>query len=112
MAVSALFIATNAAGHTGLWIADGTVAGTVELSVRGAYARGLQPYDLTLLGAKILFDGADASGNFSPWATDGTPARYRCRRAARGLFVSPDHGLYVDGVLVPTNLLIDGTAVR
>jgi ELWxxDGT repeat protein len=51
-----LFEGTNAAGHNGLWVTDGTAAGTHELTgISGASNGGINPYDLTFKGAAISF---------------------------------------------------------
>ena len=55
---------------------DGTVGGsTVEL-VPGAGGpsdpAGLNPYDMTVFGAELLFGATDAGGNVGLWETDGT----------------------------------------
>ena len=66
-----LFIGTDASGATGLWVTDGTVSGTHELTgVAGAPPSGLMP--------SVLIDGEfiaiDASGQYGLWSTDGTAA--------------------------------------
>jgi hypothetical protein len=49
-------------GIDGLWVTDGTAAGTHELTgTNGASANGLQPTDLTVFGKEVLFAGVDAS---------------------------------------------------
>lgn len=60
------------AGAGNLWVTNGTVSGTSELSVAGAYSEGLDPVSLTLFGSEVLFDGRDASDRTSLWVTDGT----------------------------------------
>ena len=46
----ALFLGSDASGRPGLWITDGTGAGTSELAVAGAYSNGrLTPRDITTL---------------------------------------------------------------
>lgn len=50
---------------------DGTAAGTSELAVAGAASFGLNPFGLTVLGGKLLFEGTDANGD-GLWVTDGT----------------------------------------
>jgi ELWxxDGT repeat protein len=47
-----LFNGTDAAGTQGLWVTDGTTAGTHEIAgIDGANLNGLNPSDLTVLGA-------------------------------------------------------------
>ncbi len=60
-------------GHaaSGLWVTDGTAANTVEL-VPGAGPSGLNPYDMTVFGAELLFGATDATGNVGLWETNGT----------------------------------------
>jgi ELWxxDGT repeat protein len=60
-------------GHavSGLWVTNGTAAGTSEL-VPGAGPSGLNPYDMTVFGADMLFGGTNASGLVGLWETDGT----------------------------------------
>jgi ELWxxDGT repeat protein len=74
----ALFEGYDASGIDGLWVTDGTSAGTSELTVAGSFASGLffdvSAPDLTVFGGKALFVGEDTSGNISLWTTDGTGA--------------------------------------
>ena len=75
----ALFEGYDANGVDGLWVTDGTAAGTSELSVSGSYANGLfanlsAAPDITVIGGTALFAGEDASGNINLWVTDGTSA--------------------------------------
>ena len=62
-------------GQTGLWVSDGTVSGTHELTgVAGAptTGKGLDPSYLTVFNGQALFAGDDASGQLGLWETDGT----------------------------------------
>ncbi|MDE2198432.1 MAG: Hint domain-containing protein [Rhodospirillales bacterium] len=66
----------NAAWLDGLWVSDGTAAGTSEIPVAGANTTpggGLSPQELTPLNGKLVFDGVDSVGN-QLWITDGTSA--------------------------------------
>src|SRR5215472_7789363 len=73
----ALFEGTDSAGNLGLWETDGSAAGTRELTgISGANTLGLDPLDLTVFNNKVLFNGADASGN-GLWVTNGTAAGTR-----------------------------------
>jgi ELWxxDGT repeat protein len=74
-----LFNGSNAAN--GLWVTDGTAAGTHELAVTGASAGGLFNWfpggynpDFTSFNGEVLFQGKDASGKLGLWVTDGTAA--------------------------------------
>jgi ELWxxDGT repeat protein len=77
-----LFQGMDASGNLGLWVTNGTTAGTVELTgIAGAYSSGIfgaeiQPYypGFTSFNGEVLFGGADASGNYGLWVTDGTAA--------------------------------------
>src|SRR5579872_4577169 len=70
-----LFNGTDTSGLSGLWLTDGTVAGTHEL-VAGAGGvsdpSGLNPNGLTVFDGEVLFNGVDASGHFGLWVTNGT----------------------------------------
>jgi ELWxxDGT repeat protein len=74
----ALFEGYDARGVDGLWVTDGTAAGTHELTVAGSYASGLfanvSAPDFTVVGSTVLFAGDDASGNANLWITNGTSA--------------------------------------
>jgi ELWxxDGT repeat protein len=72
----ALFVGsdTNDPSANHLWVTDGTSGGTSELTVAGANQFGLNPSYLAAFGAKVLFQGRDASGNNNLWITDGTSA--------------------------------------
>jgi ELWxxDGT repeat protein len=69
-----LFTGTDAAGVRGLWVTNGTAAGTHELTgIKGAYSGGLEPStSFTVIGNEVLFGGIDASGQPGLWVTNGT----------------------------------------
>jgi hypothetical protein len=65
LGTKAVFAGEDTSFHYGLWVTDGTLAGTSELAVPGARAGGLFAItfhpDLTVFGGKALFEGYDAS---------------------------------------------------
>ena len=68
-----LFNGANTAGHLGLWVTNGTAAGTQELTgVAAASTTGLDPTDMTVFNNEVLFNGVDANGLSGLWVTDGT----------------------------------------
>jgi ELWxxDGT repeat protein len=74
-----LFVGEDTTNAFGLWVTNGTAAGTFELTgISGAAAGGLDPSNLTVLNggsllgdAEVLFSGTDASGHVGLWVTDG-----------------------------------------
>ena len=74
-----VFSSLDASGAEGLWVTDGTAAGTSELGgladagIAGAAATGLNATNLVIDGAQIFFMGQGVSGS-SLWVTDGTTA--------------------------------------
>jgi hypothetical protein len=74
----AAFVGNDANGAGGLWMTDGTSAGTVELKVAGASSDGLlngtyvPSPDFTVLGSKLLMQGADTNDFAGLWISDGT----------------------------------------
>ena len=76
-----LFTGYDSSGKLGLWITNGTGAGTHELAVAGASTTsqglllaGLNPSDLTVHNGYVFFSGDDASGRVGLWETNGTAA--------------------------------------
>jgi ELWxxDGT repeat protein len=72
-----LFEGFDSAAKRNLWVTDGTVAGTSEVQVAGAYTGGLWSSgnpNFVVLGSKALFSGYDASARGNLWVTDGTTA--------------------------------------
>jgi ELWxxDGT repeat protein len=74
-----VFSGRGANGLCGLWVTNGTAAGTHELAVAGALATpqglllgGLNPSQLTAYNGYVFFSGDDASGRVELWETDGT----------------------------------------
>ena len=76
-----LFSGRDAANNQGLWVTDGTAAGTFELApIAGAFAVGSPGSDvlgsgrnMTVLGNEVLFRGTDLQDTpGSLWVTDGT----------------------------------------
>src|SRR5215475_6711619 len=77
-----MFSGVDSAGIRGLWLTDGTAAGTREVTgIAGASAFGLfagpgftvDP-DFTSFNGEVLLTGLDAAGNHGLWVTDGTAA--------------------------------------
>ena len=74
-----LFEGEDQSGHLGLWVTNGTVLGTSELTgianaySGGLFASGVNP-DITANGSVALFDGYDSSGHLQLWVTNGTVA--------------------------------------
>jgi ELWxxDGT repeat protein len=86
-----LFDGVDAAGENGLWVTNGTVAGTYELTgINAASAAGVLPKDMTVFNNEVLFQGRDAAGVIGLWVTDGT--------AASTYELTGVHGVYSGGV--------------
>jgi ELWxxDGT repeat protein len=70
-----VFSGVDAADTIGLWVTDGTAAGTHELTgIAGADGTGgLDPFGLTAFGGKVLFQQGVGIDN-QLWVTDGTAA--------------------------------------
>jgi ELWxxDGT repeat protein len=72
-----LFNGYDTANNLGLWVTDGTAAGTQELTgISGVNtgAGGLDPTEFTAFNGEMLFNGIDAAGNYGLWVTNGTAA--------------------------------------
>jgi ELWxxDGT repeat protein len=70
-----LFAGLDASGNNGLWVTNGTAAGTYELTgISGASPTGLSPSDLIVFSNEVLLAGKDASGQVGLWVTNGTAA--------------------------------------
>ena len=75
-----LFSGLDANGLHGLWITDGTAAGTHELLAEAAGATaakdplGLNPSEFIVFNGKVFFNGLDSAGLPQLWETDGTAA--------------------------------------
>jgi ELWxxDGT repeat protein len=72
-----LFEGNDVSGHLGLWVTNGTAAGTDELTgISGAYTggAGLSPSGFTVFNGEVLFEGEDTSGYVGLWVTNGTAA--------------------------------------
>jgi ELWxxDGT repeat protein len=64
-----LFSAGDTLGFQGLWVTNGTAAGTSELTNAVT-----SPSDFTLVDGELLFSGTNAVGQENLWETDGTAA--------------------------------------
>ncbi len=70
-----VFDGNGIAAANGLWVSDGTAAGTMALTVAGANAlSGLAPGDFLAFGSQVFFTGTDSAGNDGVWVTNGTAA--------------------------------------
>jgi hypothetical protein len=92
----------------GLWVTDGTVAGTHELAgIKGAYSGGLAPSDFTVISNnEVLFNGVDASGNHTLWVTNGTAAGTHEVMGISGAFTGNNGPLGQPGGLNPGSLAV------
>ncbi|MGC2524503.1 MAG: VCBS repeat-containing protein [Stellaceae bacterium] len=70
-----VFAGRDASDRVGLWVTDGTSAGTSELTVvansGGLFPASTSP-DFRVVGSEVLFSGIDATAQYSLWTTDGT----------------------------------------
>ena len=121
-----LFEGIDAGNRTGLWVTNGTAAGTFELTtsgrtsavpVTGPPITGEAPYgflpipavslDLTVFNNQVLFVGRYGQNNYGLWTTDGTGAgtvqlANISGANAAGIFtqaISPDFTVYNGEVL-------------
>ena len=69
-----LFAGRDAAFHEGLWVTDGTAAGTHELTGISGAGVNFGPFDMTVSNGEVLFSADDAVGRIGLWVTDGTAA--------------------------------------
>ena len=73
-----LFSGRDANNRYELWTTDGTALDTVEFNptlITGAGTTatvGLDPSDLTVFSAEVLFNGVDMAGHHGLWATNGS----------------------------------------
>src|SRR5438445_688040 len=73
----ALLSAFDDTGLEGLWVTDGTAAGTHEMTgITGASTSGsgFEPFGFTNFRGEVLFDGTNSAGKQGLWVTDGTAA--------------------------------------
>jgi ELWxxDGT repeat protein len=68
----AFFDGNDSSARQNLWLTDGTVEGTGELTIPGQYGFGLAPSGFTVLGGKLLFAGYDDSRAYNLWVSNGT----------------------------------------
>jgi hypothetical protein len=75
-----LFEGVDASGAVGLWVTNGTAAGTQELTgisgvnANGLFAGGGVSPQFTAFDGHVLFAGTDAGGAIDLWVTNGTAA--------------------------------------
>ena len=72
-----LFEAEDTADHLGLWVTDGTSAGTFEITEPNEYIFGFfneVNFDGAVVGNEVVFSATDKLGETGLWVTDGTVA--------------------------------------
>lgn len=99
----AAFSATDAQGNSGVWVTDGTVAGTVELAGVTDKSAGLPM--AALPGGRLAFIATDAADHENVFVTDGTAVTELQVGAASASGLFP-HALIVLG----NQLLFDAVA--
>ena len=115
------FTAADASGKYGVWITDGTAAGTVELP--GVRGESIGVPMAALSGGRLAFIAADANGISRVWITDGTAAGTAALPVPEGALepyllphavMTMGNLVLFDGVLVPSRtrclFASDGTA--
>jgi ELWxxDGT repeat protein len=85
-----LFNGLDSSDQSGLWVTNGTAAGTHELTdIKGADPSGLSPTDFTVFKNEVLFEGYDLSGERGLWVTNGTVAGTHEITGITGAFTGP-----------------------
>ena len=90
-----LFRGLDQSGRPQLWVTNGTVAGTHELTGivgAGTTAGGFNPSGFAVYDGLVLFSGVDSSGRDELWTTNGTVAgtmEINPGSAAQSLGLSP-----------------------
>jgi ELWxxDGT repeat protein len=99
----------NDGATTGLWVTNGTGAGTFELTgISGAYSYGVldvEHPDLTVFNGEVLFAGADTAGNSGLWVTNGTAAGTHEITGISGAFTG---GIISGGDVSPSFTVFNG----
>jgi ELWxxDGT repeat protein len=67
-----LYASADLNNSGGLWVTNGTTAGTSELSVAGLGQAQDSPGNFVAFGSRLLFEGAATNGHLYLWETDGT----------------------------------------
>ena len=126
---SILFASTIAPNPAGFSIVNGnTIIACFAAGTKIATPQGRRPVETlavgddvtTVLGGpgRIVWTGSRAVDcGMHPRPETVWPVRIAAHSIAlnvpeRDLYVSPDHALYLDGVLIPARLLINGTTIR
>jgi len=148
----AYFLAQGANRQVGVWVTDGTTAGTSEVSVPHVSLGGLNPQEIVSFNALCFHHGtriatpagesrvqdlragdlvltADGAAGPVRWIGErrldltrhpdpATVSPIRILRGAvgpdvprRDLLVSPDHAMFLDGLLIPARLLVNGATI-
>jgi len=113
-----LFAGEDAAVDNGLWVSNGTAAGTTEIGgignsgisgvfLSGNGALGLSPNDFTIFNGVVLFAGKNTGGAPALWVTNGTASG---TTEIGGLYNSGVSGADTGG-LVPSALTVYGSEV-
>ncbi len=72
-----LFEAEDTSDKLGLWVTDGTSAGTIEITYSNFYFPGVfneVGFQGAVINNEVVFSGTDSLGNVALWTTDGTEA--------------------------------------
>ena len=72
-----LFEGADTSNHLGLWVTDGTSAGTSEITVPNSYFNGVSGNQMAVIGNQVEFYGIDSLGVDGLWVTNGTSAGTR-----------------------------------
>jgi len=113
-----LFAGTDASGYSGLWVSNGTAAGTTEIGgigntgissvfLSGNGQLGLSPNDFTVFNGEVLFAGKNTAGIPALWVTNGTASG---TTEIGGLYNTGVSGADTAG-LVPSDLTVFGNEV-
>ena len=99
----AIFEGYDVSGHAGLWVTDGTTAGTFEVGgVNNAGVAGTWPLGLAFFsnpvaaGSLAYFTAGDISGRQRLWVTDGTAAGTHILDSAGAYQSDPDYDNLAD----------------